>query len=168
MRIRPYIETRDYESIEKWIDNERTHALWCANLMPYPLTRQNLHDFLEKGAVEWADSAYVATDDSGKAVGFFIYSVNTNDNAGFLKCIIIDNQMRGAGYGRQMLQLALRYAFHITGAALVRLNVFEVNAAAKSCYEKAGFTMEGISKDVFPYKNELWSRCHMISYRQPQ
>ena len=32
MRIRPYIESRDYEYIEKWVDNEKIHALWCAIL----------------------------------------------------------------------------------------------------------------------------------------
>lgn len=26
MRIRPYIESRDYEYIEKWIDSEKIHA----------------------------------------------------------------------------------------------------------------------------------------------
>lgn len=41
MRMRPYIENRDYDCIEKWIDNEKIHA------------------FLEKTAIEWTDSAYV-------------------------------------------------------------------------------------------------------------
>ncbi len=41
MRIRPYIESKDYESIEKWIDDEKLHALWCANLIPYLVTRIN-------------------------------------------------------------------------------------------------------------------------------
>ena len=49
MRIRPYIESRDYEYIEKWVDNEKIHALWCANLIPYPVTKENLHAFLGKG-----------------------------------------------------------------------------------------------------------------------
>nr|WP_300813212.1 hypothetical protein [uncultured Acetatifactor sp.] len=52
MRIRPYIESRDYEYIEKWVDNEKIHALWCANLIPYPVTKENLHAFLEKTAIE--------------------------------------------------------------------------------------------------------------------
>ena len=70
MRIRPYIESRDYEYIEKWVDNEKIHALWCANLIPYPVTKENLHAFLEKTAIEWTDSAYVATETNGKVIGF--------------------------------------------------------------------------------------------------
>ena len=33
MRIRPYIPNKDYEYVSKWIDDERTHAFWCANLL---------------------------------------------------------------------------------------------------------------------------------------
>lgn len=162
MRIRPYIEDKDFEYLAKWIDDEKIHALWCANLMPYPITKENLHSFLEKNAMEWTDSAYVATEDNGKVTGFFCYSVNVDDNSGFLKLIVVDREKRGAGYGKKMLQLALKYAFEITGVESVRINVFDRNAAAKHCYEKIGFVEESISKDIFPYKDETWNRCHMI------
>ena len=162
MRIRPYIENKDFEYLAKWIDDEKIHALWCANLIPYPVTKENLRSFLEKSAMEWTDSAYVATEDNGKVIGFFCYSVNVDDNTGFLRLVVVDREKRGAGYGRKMLQLALKYAFDITGVELVQLNVFDGNEAAKHCYEKVGFVEESISRDVFPYKNEMWSRCHMI------
>ncbi len=64
-----------------------------------------------------------------------------------------------------MLKLALQYAFEITKVGLVQCNVFEENAAAKHCYEKVGFIEDGITKNVFPYKNELWSRCHMTAVK---
>ena len=48
MRIRPYIPGKDYEYVSKWVDDERTHAFWCANRLPYPITQQSFHDFLEK------------------------------------------------------------------------------------------------------------------------
>jgi len=162
MRIRPYIESKDYAYIEKWIDDEKIHALWCANLIPYPITRENLHKFLEKSAIDWTDSAYVAMEGNGKIIGFFCYSINVDDNTGFLKFIIVDRNKRGMGCGKEMLQLALQYAFYITGVNLVQLNVFEENTVAKHCYEKIGFIEESVSNGVFQYKDELWSRCHMI------
>ncbi|MCM1048154.1 MAG: GNAT family N-acetyltransferase [Clostridiales bacterium] len=162
MRIRPYIEDKDYEYIEKWIDDEKVHALWCANLISYPVTKENLHNFLGKSAMEWTDSAYVATESNGKVVGFFCYSINIDDNSGFLKFVIVDSKKRGAGYGKEMLNLALQYAFNITGVDLVRINVFEDNIAAKQCYTKIGFVVESITKGDFQYKDELWNRCHMV------
>lgn len=162
MRIRPYIENRDYEYLEKWIDSERTHALWCANLVPYPLTKKALRLFLEESGAKWADNAYTATDEQGKAIGFFMYSINTVNNEGFLKFIIVDSQKRGQGYGIQMLQLALEYAFHITKAQAVQLNVFAENPAALSCYSRIGFTARSTAENSFPYKNELWSRSNLV------
>ena len=81
MRIRPYIESKDYESLAKWIDDEKIHALWCASLIPYPITKENLHSFLEKSAIDWTDSAYVATESDGRIIGFFCYSINVDENA---------------------------------------------------------------------------------------
>ena len=162
MRIRPYIPDKDYEYVSKWIDDERTHAFWCANLLPYPMTPKSFHELLAKNAMDWTDSAYVATENNGQAVGFFCYSVNTEDNTGFLKFVIIDKTKRGKGYGKEMLNLALQYAFQITGAKAVQLNVFHENASARHCYEKVGFVERKIDKDVFSYKDESWSRCNMI------
>lgn len=164
MRIRPYIESKDYEYLRKWIDDERLHALWCANLVPYPITKVNLRSILDKSAIDWTDSAYVATEDSGEVIGFFCYSVNTDDNSGFLKFIMIDSSLRGKGRGKEMLKLALQYAFQITGVKSVQLNVFNENTSAKRCYEKVGFVERHVEKDVFQYKDELWSRCNMVIY----
>lgn len=161
MRIRPFIENMDYKYLEKWIDSERIHALWCANLLPYPMTRDSLRTFLEKDAADWKGSAYVATEDDGTVIGFFCYSVNTETNTGFLKFVIVDSRKRGTGCGSAMVQLALQYAFVVTGAECVQLNVFEENAAAKRCYEKAGFVLRAVDKNVFSYKGEQWSRCNM-------
>lgn len=166
MRIRPYIEGKDYEYISKWIGSERVHALWCANLIPYPITRESFRAFLEKNALDWTDSAYVATGQDGEPVGFFCYSVNSKENEGFFKFVVVDDQKRGMGCGKEMLHLALRYAFCITGVERVRLNVFDENSAAKHCYEKVGFTQESKAEHVFSYRDVLWSRCHMTVTKQ--
>ena len=162
MRIRPYIPNKDYEFLSKWIDNERTHAFWCANRLSYPVTQKSFHDFLEKISMDGTESAYVATENDGQVIGFFCYSINTETDIGFLKFVIVDKAKRGKGYGKEMLNLALRYAFQITGAKAVQLNVFNENTLAKHCYEKVGFVERNIAKDAFAYKDELWSRCNMI------
>lgn len=165
MRLRPYIPEKDYEFLSTWISDERTHAFWSANRFPYPMTPESFHDFIKKNAAEWTASAYVATSNNGQPVGFFCYSVNTENNIGFLKFVIVDSQKRGKGYGKEMLRLALQYAFQITGAEAVQLNVFEENTAAKKCYESVGFTERAVDKNAFAYQDELWSRCNMVVSR---
>ena len=166
MRIRPYIPNIDYRYISEWIDDERTHAFWSANRFSYPITPESFHDFLEKISIDWTDCAYVATENSGQVIGFFCYSVNAEDNIGFLKFVIVDNTKRGNGYGTEMLNLALQYAFQITGAKTVQLNVFRENIAAKQCYEKVGFVEKNVDKNVFAYKDELWSRSNMTILKE--
>lgn len=161
MRLRPYIKSKDFQHIAGWIANERDHALWCANNFPYPVAAEAFHSFLEKTMEEWAVGAFAATDDSGKIVGFFRYSVNTESNEGFLASVIIDPDLRGKGYGSEMIRLALRYAFELTGAESVQLNVFAENQNAKRCYESLGFAQRSMTKDAFVYKDEVWSRCNM-------
>ena len=80
--------------------------------------------------------------------------------------MIIDKSKRGKGYGKEMLDLALQYAFQITGASAVQLNVFSENALAKRCYEKVGFVERRVERDVFKFKDELWSRCNMTILKQ--
>ena len=166
MKIRPYIKSKDYSYIEKWIDNERSHALWCANNFPYPMTPETFQDFLERAMEEWSACAFVATDDRGNVIGFFQYSLNLESNEGFLASIIVNNKLRGKGFGKEMIRLAVRYAFEITNAESVQLNVFEENAAAKRCYERLGFVERSTAKDVFTFQDELWGRCNMTITKQ--
>ena len=166
MRLRPYFNELDYEYLKKWINDERVHALWCAGLIDYPLTKENLNLILKKDAGEWGGYAYMTQENDGTPVGFFCYSVNHSDNAGFLKFVVLDPRLRGKGYGTQMIKLALKYAFDITGVSAVRMNVFDVNAAARKCYEKAGFSMTSIEKDAFRYQEESWGRCSMAAVKE--
>ena len=150
----------------------KKNILWCATYNKFINKLKKGHSIYEnptiytKHAIDWTDSAYVATENNGQIVGFFCYSVNTTDNIGFLKFVIVDKTKRGKGYGKEMLNLALQYAFQITGAKAVQLNVFNENTLAKQCYEKVGFVERKIDKDVFSYKDELWSRCNMIISKQ--
>lgn len=163
MRLRPYRSKSDYEYVEKWVNGERIHALWSANLLPCPLSKEALDAFLERDAKEWGGDAYVATEDDGTPMGFFCYSVNQTDNIGFLKFVLLDPDLWGRGYGVQMIRLALKYAYEITGVKLVRLAVFHVNEAAVRCYTKAGFTTESVTKEAFSYRDEKWDRILMIA-----
>lgn len=161
MRLRPYIKSQDFQHIAGWIDNERSHMLWCANNFPYPVTAEAFHSFVEKTMDAWSVCPFVATDDGGKPMGFFRYAVNAESNTGFLASVIVDSALRGTGCGREVVQMALRYAFAFTGAEVVRLNVFAENESAKRCYERVGFAVRSVTRDAFAYGGESWSMCHM-------
>lgn len=164
MRIRPY-QNKDFDIISQWITDERSHALWCANLMPYPLEKNSFDALLQEVEERFGDSPFVATTNNGQVVGFFCFSVNLHTNEGMLKFVVIDNTMRNKGYGCEMLKLAIKYAFEIAKADAVHLNVFPENPGAKKCYEKVGFKERTLTENAFSFKDESWGRCNMITTR---
>ena len=155
----------DYKYIVNWIEDERTHAMWCANLIPYPLEQENLSSFLSEIAVKFGDSPFVAVDDEGHVVGFYCYSLNHETHEGMLKFVMVDASVRGKGIGKEMIKLAVRNAFSDSEVIAVQLNVFPENARAKRCYEGVGFTERQNTSDAFKYKDESWGRCNMIIKR---
>lgn len=164
MRLRPY-QNKDFDMISQWISEERVHALWCANLISYPLERNGFEALLQDMEERFGDSSFVATTDEGKVVGFFSFSVNLTTNVGMLKFVVVDHTIRDQGYGSEMLRLAIKYAFEIAKVDAVQLNVFTENLRAKKCYEKVGFRDRSLTENVFCFKDESWGRCNMIITR---
>ncbi len=162
VRLRPYIPSKDYAYIHSWVTDERAHALWCANLIPYPMTAEKLHGVLERDAADWGGCAYVATADDGALLGFFVLSIHVINNSGFLKFVVINNEFRGKGYGVQMIHLIQKYAFEIAGVTVIQLNVFDVNTSARKCYARSGFIEDNCVENIFAFHDESWGRCHMV------
>lgn len=161
MRLRPYVSDLDFEYVRKWVTDEKTHLFWSAMSFAYPLQQEEMDRYLEQGARERGETAFVVTREDGTPIGFFVYSLNLSDNAGFLRFVILDGAVRGKGYGTQMMKLAVNYAFRMTGAKVVRLNVFADNEPAIRCYEKVGFEVTEVLKVDFDYNGQSYRRYRM-------
>lgn len=162
MRIRPYLECKDFDAIKDWITDERTHAFWCAGHTNFPLEKEDFSTLLKEIAEMFGDAPFVATTDEGEVVGFFCYGLNYEKNEGMLKFVVVDGSKRGRGIGKEMIKLALKYAFEITKADTVQLNVFPENERAKKCYESIGFVERNTTPGCFKFRDESWSRCNMV------
>lgn len=161
LHLRPY-RADDFSALQCWIADERTHALWCANHMRFPLTNESFTQKLEQGASEWGDQAYVCVDESDQPVGFCLYSFNAEKAQGYFKYVLVNPAQRGRGVGTQMIRLLIEKAFHHDHATTVRLSVFDVNVSAIRCYQKAGFKILESTSDAFTYQNESWGRIAMF------
>lgn len=175
MHLRIYNEQTDFSYIASWIQDERTHALWCAQLLSYPLSKDELHNYLKEQGLKFYsqsrsdpypkekehDGAYVYVDEHDRPTGFFVFTVNKQDRSGFLRFIMVDSTVRGRGYGSQMLGQLLQFAYENVGVVAVRLIVFDVNAPAMNCYRKLGFSVMDNATTDFHYQNETWKRSMM-------
>ena len=161
MKLRPYCYGEDWPLIEAWVADERTHALWCARRFPWPLRRESFEGRLRE-LEERGDRPFTAVTEAGEAVGFVCVSPGPGAAAATLKFVLVAPEKRGGGFGRALVTLAAE----ASGAGTVRLSVFSCNAAARSCYERAGFTADGAEEEgAFSFGAEVWGRCGMVLVR---
>ncbi len=66
-----------------------------------------------------------------------------NRRAELGRVLIAAGELRGAGYGRELCELALRYAFHHLNLHRITLDVFADNEPAVALYRRLGFVEEG-------------------------
>lgn len=132
LRLRPYKES-DARTILSWCKNEKDFYRWTAGILgEYPLTEEKFNGVT-------AVMAFTAFDDND-IVGFFTMR-NPGESLDELRFgfVTVDIEKRGKGYGKEMLQVGLKYAKEIFGAKKVTLGVFENNEPAYYCYKAVGF-----------------------------
>ncbi len=84
-----------------------------------------------------------------------------NKSARVGKVLVGDKNVRGKGIGQQMMKEILKVAFEDLNLHRVSLGVFDFNVSAIACYEKAGFTKEGLHRDSRKNGDEYWSLWEM-------
>jgi len=154
MKLRKYTST-DAAAILSWTRDEKAFYQWSAGVLgTYPITEE---DF---AFVENLD-AFTAYDDDG-IVGFFTLRKPGEENILRIGFVIVDPDKRGKGYGKQMMKLAVDYAFG-RGADAVSLGVFENNLPAYYCYKAAGFEDVVLDEtETYEVLGETWNCREMI------
>lgn len=143
LRLRPY-KNCDAKTIVTWCKDEVSFRKWSSDRWEsFPITEADMNrKYIEyNGDCMEADNFYPMTafDDSG-VVGHLIMRF-TDEKKEVLRFgfVIVDDAKRGMGYGKEMLELALKYAFEILKVEKVTLGVFDNNMPAYYCYKAVGF-----------------------------
>ena len=161
LKLRPY-KPSDAETIVSWIKDERALRKWSSDRYgAYPITAADInYKYLDcNGDCEEPDNFYPLTlvDESGP-VGHLILRY-TDEAKSIIRFgfVIVDDSKRGRGYGKRMLQMAIRYAFDMLKAEKITLGVFENNPSAYFCYKAAGFREIPMEKEfIFEILGEQW------------
>lgn len=158
LRLRPYKHC-DAAAIVSWIGDELAFRKWSADRFDhYPITAEDLNAHYD--AVKEADDFYEMTafDESGAVGHLILRFVDAEKQVLRFGFVIVDPAKRGMGYGKEMLQLALRYAFEILKVEKVTLGVFDNNPAALHCYHAAGFREIPLPEpEYFTIGSEKWN-----------
>lgn len=139
LRLRPYKKC-DAEKIVKWIKDERTFHKWCADRFEtYPLEAEQLNEYYEEQAYKDTFFAMTAFQETSIVGHLFMRFVDSEKKVLRFGFVVLDDAYRGKGYGKEMLLLALQYAFTLLKVEKVTLGVFENNPQAQHCYQSIGF-----------------------------
>lgn len=166
LKLRPY-KPGDAKTIISWIKNERALRLWSSDRYgAYPVTAEDInYKYLEcNGDCEEPDNFYpmTAVSEEGIVGHLILRYTDTEQKTIRIGFVIVDDTKRGKGYGKRMLQTAIRYAFEMLRAEKVTLGVFENNPSAYFCYKAAGF--EEIKQEkqyIFEFEGEQWPCIEM-------
>lgn len=162
MRLRPY-KSCDAGKIISWTDDEISFRKWTADRFEnFPVTAEDFDNYYKKFDDSDAFFAMTAFDESG-VVGHLLMRF-TDEEQNFLRFgfIIVDDTKRGMGYGKQMLELAAKYAFDILKVQKITLGVFANNEPARRCYNSAGFRETGVI-EKYSIMGEEW-KCLELEY----
>lgn len=155
MHLVPFIK-KDYPLLIQWIKTEAFNLLWGGPLYQWPINIEQIGIHQKKDSV----TAFVAVENEEK-IGF-IELVNISDHHYRLcRVLIADESLRGKGYGRKLVQLAIEYASQTLGADRLSLAVFTKNKKAFHLYQSLGFRTIPKKPDFREFKGERWPLRHM-------
>ena len=161
LKLRPY-KPQDAETIITWCKDEVAFRKWTSDRYDrYPITELDMNKkYIDNnGDCPDSDNFYPMTAfDENDIVGHLIMRF-TDDKKTAIRFgfVIVDDSKRGKGYGKEMISLALKYAFDILKVNKVTIGVFENNMQAYSCYKAAGFKDADGGNTVCEIFGEKWT-----------
>lgn len=160
--LRPY-RNDDAGHVISWIDNEYAFRQWSADrYQSYPITAADMNAYYEehRGHADiWVMSALCFQELAGHFTLRFPDKKRDELRLGF---VILNPSLRNRGYGKEMVSLAVQFAFEFINVPKVSLGVFEHNTPAIRCYRSCGFRDVPRKKpEQYVCMGEVWSCIEM-------
>lgn len=138
--FRPY-KRSDAKLIASWILTEEDYFKWCAGIIKgYPVTEETLSAY-ENGISDNKRVFWMMACEDEEPFGFIqIRYPEESSSVVRLGFVIVDDKMRGKGYGKSLLKMAILYSFECLNASKITLGVYENNIRAYKAYASVGFS----------------------------
>jgi len=113
---------------------------------------KNINEFTLNDGAQWYNKIIEhpckwVIEYDGACIGEVGLTPYKQDNKGRYSIAIFDMSKLGLGIGTKVTKMVLDYAFNTLRYHKVYLRVLEYNKRAIRCYEKCGFTQEGIDRE---------------------
>ncbi|RYF91347.1 MAG: N-acetyltransferase [Chitinophagaceae bacterium] len=161
-----YFTPNDFTQLINWIDSEELLVNWAGSLFSYPLTWQSMDWYISNTNDLASSDAFVykvVEVESGEIIGHISLGgiSRKNRSARISRVLLGSTQHKGKGYCKEMIRAVLKIGFEELNLHRISLGVYDFNTAALNCYKSAGFSVDGVSRDVLLHKGEWWSLVEM-------
>lgn len=160
-----YFTQDDFEQLIRWINSKEFMMQWAGPSLHFPLDEHQLTEYISGANHDQAEKFIykVVHTETGAVIGHISLASIDRDNrsARIGRVLVADQNYRGQGICQEMIKRVVKFAFDDLGMHRVSLGVFNFNASAISCYEKAGFKKEGLLRDYRKVGDEYWSLWEM-------
>lgn len=133
MILRPYKKSDNPYIYEILPQDEKGFFMWCAGNLIYPLNHDDYERHME--VIEKDSNVFSMTCVDGCPIGNVVFTV-------YEERVHFRFVVAKRGKGKEMLRLALNYAFVILNKAKATLKVYKDNPRAIGCYKAVGFIVE--------------------------
>ncbi|KMQ61801.1 GNAT family acetyltransferase [Chryseobacterium sp. BLS98] len=156
IQLLPFTIEDSFELIST-IKDKRMLLQFAGPAYHFPLTKEQLEIDLEN---ENRFMFRVFDETEQKVIGHA--QIFLKDNTFLLGRILIwDENNRGKGYGKKIVQNLLQYGFSQFDRETAELNVYDWNTGAIECYKKVGFEIDPDVLSEVSIDNELWLSINM-------
>jgi RimJ/RimL family protein N-acetyltransferase len=152
----------DCERLISWIKNEEDLIQFAGAIFSYPLTREQLYDYINS---QKRQPLKIKLTDSGDIIGHC--ELNYSNKVPRLSRILIGKEeLRNKGLGKEVVNQMISLIFKSSEVNLIELIVFDWNLNAINCYKKAGFYINNDWEDIVIIKDKRWRALSMLLERK--
>ena len=157
------LRSTDLPIMAAWYNDAGFMRLYDAR-PAYPKSEDTLRQELEEGRKKTDAFIFAARPlDGEELIGYVeLDGILWPHRVAWLSLGIGERANWGKGYGREILALALRFAFGESNLHRVQLTVFSYNERAIALYEKAGFRREGVFRE-FMQRDGRWYDMYLYA-----
>ena len=169
VRLSSYDQEELSKALPRWFRNSEYSRLLSSSLMPMPSPKSTA-SWIEKEVLEFSPASYffsIRTLAEDKLIGDLALDVvDWSGRDAFVGLGIGETEYWGKGYGTDVMNILLCFAFMEINLRRVTLTVFEYNLRAIHSYEKAGFQHEGRERKVLNKEGRRWDMLFMGILRE--
>lgn len=158
LRLEPFTPA-DFKRLISWLDNEELLVQVAGPIFSYPLTEEQLFNYLEDGN---RHAFKVVDAGAGSVIGHAEIYKNDDGTAKLCRILIGDKACRGKGIGKELMHKLVAFSMETLKASSVELNVYDWNTQAIKCYEQVGFVFNPEKFTTIEVQGKDWKSLNMV------